>query len=177
LTLLGVAASLGACSNAADPASTDTRQQSYQPLVLLGDWSSLSREQDPFVEDPAAAPVCTGPGFRIEADYNWLEIDTGLCNWVTLSAVARYAVAEGEMLELTVSHYDLGAAAPASAELRLRFGDCDAWMKTIPIPSAAAVYSERFASSCALPESGNVLFHLNNHGQNTYQLQGLSILR
>ena len=59
----------------------------------------------------------------------------------------------------------------------LRLDDCDAWSKTIPIPSAANVYKEQFASPCALAENGRVLFHLNNHGQNTYQRQDLSSLR
>ena len=86
-------------------------------------------------------------------------------------------MAVGQSLELTVSHYDLNAPAPATAELRLRFEACDAWSATIPIPSAANVDKEQFASPCALPDGGAVLFHLHNHGQNTYQLQDLSSLR
>jgi hypothetical protein len=56
-------------------------------------------------------------------------------------------------------------------------GECEAWSKLIPIPSPAAVYEEQFASPCALAANGRVLFHLDNHGQNTYQLQELSSLR
>jgi hypothetical protein len=170
---LGVASALGGCSNHADPAPTT----SYQPLVLLSDWSSVSRDEDPFVTDAAAAPACVGPGFIIENDYHWLEVDTGLCNWVTLKASAESAVTEGQQLQLIVSHYDLNAAAPAEAELRLSFEDCDAWSQAIPIPSAANVDKEQFASPCVLKAGGSVLFHLHNHGQNTYQLQDLSSLR
>ncbi len=168
---------LGGCSSGSGPATTSAPEPTYQTLVALDGWSSVSRSDDPFVEDVAAAPACVGPGFYLEQQYHWLEIDTGLCNWVTLSGGADSAVAKGQMLQLTVSHYDLTAAAPAEAELGLTLDDCEAWSKTIPIPSEAAVYKEQFASPCGLPERGSVLFHLNNHGQNTYQLQDLSSLR
>src|SRR4051812_6448624 len=133
---LGAVAALG-CSSHADPTSSPAPSASFQPLVLLTDWSSVSRDEDPFVTDAAAAPACVGPGFVLETDYAWLEIDTGVCNWVTLKASARDAVSEGQQLQLVVSHYDLNAAAPAEALLQLRFEDCDAWSTTIPIPSAA----------------------------------------
>jgi hypothetical protein len=173
LALLGL---FGGCSSASGPAST-APDPTYQTLVGFDAWTSVSRADDPFVEDVDVTPACVGSGFSIEDEYHWLEIDTGACNWVTLSASTRATVAEGQMLQLSVSHYDLEAAAPAEANLLLELGGCNAWSKTIPIPSEAAVYKELFASPCALPEHGNVLFHLNNHGQNTYQLQDLSSLR
>jgi hypothetical protein len=175
---LGVTSALVGCSNHSDPAPTTTppATASYQPLVSLNDWSSVSRDDDPFVTD-AAPPPCVGPGFVVERDSSWLEVDTGLCSWVTLRASAQSGVTSGQPLQLTVSHYDLNAGAPAEADLALRFEDCDVWSTTIPIPSAANVDKEQFASPCALNEGGTVLFHLNNHGQNTYQLQDLSSLR
>jgi hypothetical protein len=175
-TLLASIGLLGGCSSSSGPAAT-APEPTYQRLVALDAWSSVSRAEDPFVDDVDAAPACVGPGFYLEQQYHWLEIDTGLCNWVTLRAGTLDAVTEGQMLQLTVSHYDLEAAAPAAAELRLTLDACAAWSKTIPIPSDAAVYKEQFASPCALPKHGSMLFHLNNHGQNTYQLQDLSSLR
>jgi hypothetical protein len=176
---LAFAGVLGGCSSHSDPApaTTPTPSESYQPLVLLSDWSSVSRDDDPFVTDAGAPPPCVGPGFVVERDTNWLEVDTGLCSWVTLKASAHSGVSQGQQLRLTVSHYDLNAGAPAEADLALRFEDCDAWSTTIPIPSAANVDRQQFASPCALNEGAAVLFHLNNHGQNTYQLQDLSSLR
>jgi len=163
------------CS-AHEPAPSEA-EQTWQTLVPLDGWTSVSRDADPLLAEPSAAPACLGPGFRLEPNDNWLEIDTGLCNWVTLMGTADAAVSEGQQLTLKVSHYNLEAAAPAEAHLRLRLGSCDAWSKVIPIPSPAAVYEEQFASPCALEAHGQVLFHLDNHGQNTYQLQGLSSLR
>lgn len=146
-------------------------------LVELSDWSSVPRSDDPFAVDQAAPPACSGADFRVEDSQSWLEIDTGRCSWVTLSAPARLSVSVGQELQLELSHYDLEAPEPAHTELELTLEGCQAFSKTIPIPSEANVYMEHFSSPCALAAGELVLFHLHNHGQNTYQLRGLSVLR
>jgi len=162
------------CSGARhDPAP----KQQLQALVALEGWSPVGRGDDPFIEGSEEAPACVGPGFRVESEDEWVEIDTGLCNWVTLIQPALVDVDEGATIELDFSHYDLGAAEPTKAELKLRLGDCDAWSKSIPIPSAAQVYEEQQASPCPISAGDPVLFHLRNHGQNTYQLKSISTLR
>lgn len=138
----------------------------------LADFREVPRDEDPFVTELGAAPACDGPAFALEDQ--WLEIDTGLCNWVTLVAPARSAVAKGREVRLTVSHYDLEAPEPAQAQLLLSFDLCKAWSKQVPIPSAAAVYTESFESPCAIAAGADVYFHLHNHGQNNWQLQELA---
>jgi hypothetical protein len=172
--LLGACALLCACQKKSEPSTSDP-EPSYEPLVLSEGWSSVARADDPFIAQQPAAPSCVGPEFSIEN--GWLEIDTGACNWVTLAASALGPVTEGAPLRITVSHYDLDAPAPAEAELALTLGGCSAWSKAVPIPGPAAVYVEPFNSPCALPSGGELLFHLNNHGQNNWQLQELAIAR
>lgn len=145
-----------------------------ESLVALESWTNVPRDVDPFIASGRDVPSCAEPTFRIEEDQAWLEIDTTLCAWVTVEQTTRAEVAKGELLELQFSHYDLDAAEPASAELQLRFDDCDAWSKSIPIPNAAQVYTEQFRSPCRMTNTSDVLFHLDNHGQNTYQLKDLS---
>ncbi len=162
------------CSVADGPAEAEP---TYQPLVTLTDWATIDRDADPFVTDLDAAPACIASGVRTEPEQSWLELDTAQCGWITLRADAQHAVELGQPLQLSISHYDLEAATLASAELRLTFAGCSAWSKSVSIPSPAAVYVEEFDSPCALRERGEVLFHLHNHGQNTYQLRALSVLR
>jgi hypothetical protein len=164
LALLAIA---GCSSNPEPP------PPSIETLVELGDWREVPRERDPFVTELDAAPACDGPAFTLEEQ--WLEIDTGLCNWVTLVAPARVVVEIGEQLRFAVSHFDLEAPEPAEAELRLSLALCDTWSKHVPIPSAAAVYSEPFESPCAITVGADVYVHLHNHGQNNWQLQELSV--
>ena len=176
LAWLAGVATLGGCSH--DPGTApEPTGEVFQTLVPLEAWSSVARTGDPFVTDPEAAPACVGPGFRLETDLQQLELDTGLCNWVTLSGSALFDVSGGQQLELEFSHYNLEAAAPATAELKLAFPDCEVWKKQLAIPGAAEVYREQFASPCALKAGQSVLFHLHNHGQNTYQVQDLAVLR
>lgn len=166
---------LGGCS---DPPSHDRHHPSpasYQLLSSAPEWNEVAREADPFVGDPEQAPACVGPGFFVENE--WVEIDTGLCSWVTLEARARFDVARGQQLRLVVSHYDLSAIAPGEGVLRLQFGACEAWQKSVAIPNPAAVYSEELESPCAVEAGGTLFFHLHNHGQNTWQLQELAVLR
>jgi hypothetical protein len=147
-----------------------------EPLVTLEGWSSVAPSDDPYVAAAGGAPTCVTPTFRVEEAQAWVEIDTTLCNWVTLSQPTLAAVEPGDLLEIDFSHYDLDAATPATAELRLRFDDCEAWSSSIPIPGPAQVHEEQFRSPCRLTSGGVVLFHLHNHGQNTYQLKDLSRL-
>lgn len=177
LAWLAWTTALSGCSNdGAEPSPTQVESR-FETLVPLEGWSSIARADDPFITDPEAAPACVGPGFRLETDFQQLEIDTGFCNWVTLSGSALFDVSEHQSLQLEFSHYNLEAAAPATAELKLSFPECDVWTKELAIPGAAAVYKEQFASPCALKAGQSVLFHLHNHGQNTYQVQGLAVLR
>ena len=169
---LGAVACLSGC--ASEPVHGESTG-SFEPLVLLSDWAPVARGDDPFITQPDAAPACIGPGFVVEQQ--WLEIDTALCNWVTLAAPARFSIDAGEQLRIIVSHFDLNAPSAAEGEARLTLGDCDAWSKVVAIPSAAAVYTETFASACSIAEGDVVYFHLHNHGQNNWQLQELSAER
>lgn len=159
-----------------DHPPTPEAETTLQSLVGVQDWASIAREVDPFVGDDSP-PECEVPGVRVEEEQSWLELDTTECGFITVAAGARFGVDEGQELTLNVSHFDLDAAEPARAELRLRFEDCDVWEKSIVIPSDANVYNERFASPCAIAQGGRAFFHLHNHGQNTYQLRDISVLR
>lgn len=162
---------LGCSDQAPAPPPTTT----YQPLVFAEDWSRVEREDDPFVSAAEPGSACVGPGFVVES--GWVEVDTGLCQWVTLEAGARFGVEPAQALRLVVSHYDLSAIAPAEATVSLRFGDCTLWEKIVAIPNPAAVYGEELESPCSLERGGRVFFHVHNHGQNNWQLQELSALR
>jgi hypothetical protein len=176
ISSLCAAALLFGCADHDQPPVRET-EESFQPLVELEDWTAVERDDDPFVDEDAPPDACVSSGVRIEDEQNWLELDTTQCGFITVAADARFAVAEGQKLKLEVSHFDLDAAEPATAELRLRFDDCEAWENSIAIPSPANVYEIELESPCQVAQGGQVLFHLHNHGQNTYQVRAISVLR
>lgn len=164
------------CGDHDEPKGTEM-PTSFFALVEHSDWSGVPRVKDPFNVDGAAPPACESAGYRIDGDRGWLEIDTGQCSWVTLSAAARSPLAKGQELRLELSHFELEADEPADARVELAFADCTAYSKTIPVPSEAKLYVERFDSPCTLEAEGRMLLHLHSEVPNTYQLRGLSIRR
>jgi hypothetical protein len=165
----------GLAAACADEPATSAAGRSFRAFVELEDWKRVASDQDPFQAEPGVATSCTGPGFV--AEEQWLEIDTGLCNWVTLTAAARLPVKAGQRVRVGLSHFDLDAPSPSEGLARLRLGDCDAWSRTVPIPSPAAVYSDEFESPCSIAQGKNVYFHLHNHGQNIWQLKEAAVER
>ncbi|RYZ06885.1 MAG: hypothetical protein EOO73_13920 [Myxococcales bacterium] len=180
ISSLCAAALLFGCGDHDHP-PTPAEETTFQPLIEVEDLAPIGREVDPFVSEqpPLEEPPleCETSGVLLEEEQHWLELDTAECDFITVAAGARFAVEEGQELSLSVSHFDLKAAEPATAELRLRFEECDVWQKSIAIPSAANVLTERFAAPCGIAQGGQVFFHLHNHGQNTYQLRSLEVLR
>lgn len=172
--LLAASSLLVACSDAGTEAASEA-PGSFRAVVELEDFRAVPASEDPFLTNPELAPICAGPGFFVEEQ--WLEIDTGLCNWVSLAAPARLAVEAGQTLRVGVSHFDLEAPSPAEGEAQLLLGGCQAWSKTVPIPSPAAVYMETFVSACSISEGDRVYFHLHNHGQNNWQLKEVALQR
>ena len=144
LPVLGAIFALS-CANAPEPSAAGETKR-YEPLVAFDDWRAVEASADPFIARYAAPPSCAASGARAEPDQAWLELDTTACGWISVTAPARGEVQLDQDLRIKVSHFDLDAPEPAEAELRLRLGDCDAWSKTIPIPSAADVAEEAFFS-------------------------------
>jgi hypothetical protein len=176
LACLWVTPLLFGCADHDQPSPSET-EGSFESLVELEAWSAVARADDPFVDVDAPPDACVSPGVRVEDAQHWLELDTGQCGFITVSAEARFAITRGTRLRLALSHFDLDAAEPASAELRLSFDGCPVWESSIAIPQPASVYELEFDSGCAVAQGGQVLFHLRNHGQNTYQLRDISALR
>jgi hypothetical protein len=169
---LVLVALLGACSEAPGLEPAAGR---LEPLAVSEAWAAVAREADPFVTDASAAPSCSAPGF--EAEGGWLELNTGTCNWITLEQPARISVAPGQELNIALAHFDLVAPEPGTALIALALGSCSAWTKSLAIPADAAVYDETFASSCGVSAGDMLRFHLHNHGQNSWQLQRLAVVR
>lgn len=153
---------------------------SFASLIDMENWAPLSASEDPFASagsqgDASTPPGCGVLGFTVEQ--GMLEIDTGRCGFMTLEQPALEAVHEGQLVLLTLSHFDLTAPEPAEGVAALALGSCVVWSKTVPIPRAAEVYEEKFVSDCELDRGDPVLFHLHNHGQNNWQLARVEVER
>jgi hypothetical protein len=148
------------------------------PLVSAEEWRAVSLAEDPFA-GWAPAQVSCSPIAGYYPEQAGLEIDTTRCNFVTLTQPLLRALPAGARIEVEFVHFDLTAPEPAEARLALLLptdgsGDggspIPSWEITVPIPSAAKRVVEVFSTASALDENVPVLFHLQNHGQNTWRL-------
>jgi hypothetical protein len=177
---------LGACHDAGEPVSSAAqdaggedaagggdRALPFVPLIDQSEWRDYPAELDPLAVHQPDPIRCTIAGWFVERGA--LEVVTQHCNYALLEHPAQHAVPAGSTVQLELVHFDLDAREPATAHVALFFGDALQWEREIPIPSPAYVYHETFQATRALEAGEPVRFHLHNHGQNTWLLDGLYV--
>lgn len=154
------------------------RTQGTLPLVTADLWAPVASDRDPF-SDWAEGAIDCNPLVGFFPELGALEIDTGQCNFVTVEQPLPLALAARSELEVELVHFDLVAAAPATARAAIAFASSNdvsgaeltsSWEKPVPIPAPANRIVERFSNDEELSVGDRILFHLQNHGQNTWML-------
>lgn len=162
-------------------------ESSHEPrsLVDAEAWLLVPFPEDPFAEWATASVECSPiAGFYPEDEV--LEIDTTRCNFVTLRQPLPVALPSKALLEIEIIHFDLTASAMGEARLAVGVGEITGaepsmvgslpWERSIAIPGPADRIVERFAIQDAAEAGASVVFHLQNHGQNTWRLMRLDWL-
>jgi len=149
-----------------------------QALALIdhASWHTYPASLDPLPSHQPNEIVCGRSGWYIERQLDampLLEVDTQLCNYTLLEHPSAHALAEGTQITLTLQHYDLLSAAPATAHVALFFGETLEWETHIDIPASAAVHTYTWRSSQTYPADTSIRLHLHNHGQNTWMFVSL----
>lgn len=149
-------------------------------LVLAEDWSLVPPSEDPVPGRPADAAACPSRAITIEAGA--LEADTAICGWITAEASARFRVRKGRELDLFVFHRALTAPEPAEAIMGINLGQPSGeaqdwtWGEAVPVPSRDDFYKEILVVEETIEEGDPLIFHVHNHGANTYTLGHLRAL-
>ena len=141
------------------------------PIIDHLQWQVLDAVADPLAEHRPDLVECGIAGWYVEDEK--LEVDTNSCNYLALHQPSLVAIEQGQPLGLGLYHFDLVAPEPASAHLAILVEGELLWEQQIQIPGDAQVYTEVFESPLSAPAGAEVVFHLHNHGQNTWALQEL----
>jgi len=141
------------------------------PLVAMEAFELLPFSEDPIPDRPDDAVPCPRRATAIEAGA--LELDSTVCDWITVQAPALIKVREGQDLELFFFHAALAAPEPTEAVMEVRLGDEVIWRQVDPVPSSDAFYDQAIPSPVALSPGDPVIVHVHNHGANTYTLAHL----
>ncbi len=144
------------------------------PLVDVTLWRLVPDAEDPFLAQRPVGLVCDETGIVTEA--GTLEIRTELCDWPTLEQPLLVDVAAADTLEVIFFFGPLIAPEPGAALVEMRLGGQVLWQKTFAIPSTGGFVIQNITPPRAFTAGEQVLFHLHNHGANTWNLASVAIL-
>ena len=156
-------------------ASRDSVPAGTWDLVDPTAFTILEAGSDPYADHRPADVSCDPTGLIEEV--GTLEVDTGICAYVSASQPSLAAVRAGDLLEVLVFHDSLRAKGPAMAHVALALEGVTVWESLVAIPSASDIYSATAESPVAIEPGGEVVFHLHNHGTNRWNLGHFRVAR
>lgn len=145
----------------------------WTDLVLGDQWELMNIMMDPHRHYQEGREVCLVTDFGVE--YGGVELSTRLCDYATLTQGIQNDLKVGDLLEVTLWHSPLISDTPAEGQMIISLGDIDLWSTKLVIPSPAQSWTEVIEISQNIAEGTPILFHVRNHGANTYTL--LSVKR
>jgi hypothetical protein len=138
-------------------------------------WLPVERFDDPFADRPDV-PRCPMSAVMAEvlSGEPVFSVNTGECDYVTVSQPIERAVAAGETIRVRLWHFELSAPDPAEAHAALLVDGLAALDERIPIPQPGGLISRELRLTRAVPAGALVHFHLHNHGANSWSLVEVS---
>ena len=151
-----------------------------EPVELLDHGTWTVSDRDPW---PAHAPEpidCSALAWSYETvgGSPSLEVRTGSCNYLVVEQETVADALAGDVIQVRLWHYDLISFEAATAHAALRIGDVDVFDVEIPLPASEVVDAEMVVQEVTLsedlPTGTPAVFHLHNHGENTWNLVEIS---
>ena len=139
-----------------------------QSLADAHAWQPVAPEQDPVPHHRPADVRCPEGAWYVEAGS--LEVETGNCNYAALSQPIPQPVAAGEPIRAVLWHDRLVFEQPAEAHVGLWLDRVLLWETTVPIPAEAHLYEVQVDAPADAEQGAALVFHLHNHGFNSWSL-------
>ncbi len=141
--------------------------------VLLVDpnaWTLVAPTDDPF--EPPAEVTCDedawGPDdFGGELAF---DVDTWSCDWLTVEQPLLAPIAARDALTVRLWHFELVYTDSAFANLALEVDGELVWQRAEPIPKDSELLWDVWEAQRPAPAGSQVVFHVDNHGANSYHL-------
>jgi len=150
-------------------------EPSWVELVRGDGWRLVEPARDPYWAQAEGRVPCREVDFGEE--YGGVELSTSYCGYITLSQALLHAVHEGELLELSAWHSPLISAEPAEGLIALGLGGETLWSKRLVIPAEAESWTLELRLERGIEAGEPVLFHVSNHGANSYTFYRLRVAR
>jgi hypothetical protein len=157
-----------------DPPADGEDDSSEPEPVRLVEYDGWERVTDPsvdvFADQRPADAVCDDAGWFADPIAQTLEVQTELCDYVTLRQDTLAPLEPGDVVTVFAFHDLLTAPEPAQGYLGIAIDGVIEWEHEVPIPGDAASIEQSFTIDRSLPAGTELQYHLHNHGPNTWEL-------
>ncbi len=149
----------------------------YGQLIDHHKWVAVESTEDPFPSHRPEEIVCPDYAYKVEGegDAELFEVETDLCNYVTLVQNSIRSGQAGDEIEIVLWHLNLIAAEAAEAHVALQLGSELLWEQNIAIPGPEAMYTPVVSLAKDWPAGTPVYLHLHNHGANSWRFLTLAL--
>ena len=137
-------------------------------LIVHTAWQPTQAADDPLASHRPDEVRCPDWARPIEPPVQ--EIATDDCNYASLAQPSLRPLFAGERVAVEYWHLQLWAEEPAEAHVALHIGDWLVFEDQIAVPGSEAFYSRGAVVPHDIPAGTPVVFHLHNHGQNSWRL-------
>lgn len=162
-----VAAAITGCAADVGEAPAEPRA-----LVDASAWHAVDPADDPFADRRRPDVACDPTGYYVEfyGPEPALEVDTALCNDITVEQPSLAAIAAGEQLLIRMWHYDLFSSVPGDGHAALAIDGEIVWSIDVPIPAASALVKQTVVIDHDVPAGTPIQYFVGNHGLNHWAL-------
>jgi hypothetical protein len=156
-----------------DPSEAGDAGSSGEFVDLLdhAEWQPVDAADDPLADHRPSVVECGIAGWYPEGSA--IEVNTNWCNYLALGQPSRAPIHAGAGVQLGFYYFNLTAPEPALAHLALLVDGQVLYEQEVEIPGDARVAMLEFEAPFDAPEGAPLVFHLHNHGQNTWVLMHL----
>ena len=142
-------------------------------------WELVAPEEDPFWNTVVDPILCPEAAYGIEGfgTISFYEVETTACNYLTVVQPSIEAVEPGDTLKASLWHLPLAALEPAQAKLYVSIASEVLLEKDISIPGKEEVYTPTIVADFSAPAGSPIVFHVHNHGANSWRFHKLTVTR
>ncbi|KIG14423.1 hypothetical protein DB30_06766 [Enhygromyxa salina] len=145
-------------------------------LVSADAWARITDPSaDAFADQRPADAACDDAGWFVDPFAQSIEIETDVCNYLTLSQTILRELGPNDLVTVSGYHDDLSAPEPALGYLGLALDGELVWEFEVPIPAAAAVFKQSFSVGHSVPPNAEIQLHVHNHGPNTWEVIAVQV--
>ena len=178
---------MGACTSTSQGGVDAEACRTPQPIAVPDRFTFTPEAEDPFRlnQGPDASVTSSttrgrcGPLDVKKEDLGGVpsfSITTLFCSWGTVETRTLTQVPEGAPVSLRLWHFSHIKIGKAEAQIEMRVDGRTLWQTTVPLPTDGALITADFGAPFPIAEGARLLWHVSNHGQNSWNFLSLDKL-